>query len=395
MTNLLSSMVGATLRKFRSVVMSLCTISVLSLLASCIEPPLHLPDKGGDIEIEFAKIRLDIEVLWSYEEEYEWQKEWFYGWDATDNNLFGTWDIQEPNTFNIRRYFTGATPQASHKRVNEHQIRGKSLTAHYYLGYYDILTWNEVLTLDGVQSLHFDEASSLDYVTAYTNPSTHSVHYAPGGPHAYYQPEFLYSGYLEDLHITENPADYDYYDEDSHTYFKAVKTILDPRTYIYLVQIILHHNRGRIAGVDGTANLSGMARQCNLNTGITGADQIAVNYDVRLKQHCDMRGEDVDIVGGRLFTFGLCNLNPSRVSRASVAETTSTANRIDVEMNFNNGMDSTFVFDVTDQVLRRYKGGVLTIELDVDTIPIPTRPGGSGFDAVVKDYEEEEHEFEM
>ena len=61
---------------------------------------------------------------------------------------------------------------------------------------------------------------------------------------------------------------------------------------------------------------------------------------------------------------------------------------MEVTMQFNNGNDSTFVFDVTDQVRRKYKGGVLTVELDMDTIPAPGRSGGSGFDAVVKDYED-------
>ena len=42
-------------------------------------------------------------------------------------------------------------------------------------------------------------------------------------------------------------------------------------------------------------------------------------------------------------------------------------------------MDSTLVFDVTDQVRKRYRGGVITVELNMDTVPIPTRSGGSGF----------------
>jgi hypothetical protein len=31
----------------------------------------------------------------------------------------------------------------------------------------------------------------------------------------------------------------------------------------------------------------------------------------------------------------------------------------------------------------------------MDTVRVPTRKGGSAFDAVVKDFEEETHEFEM
>ena len=59
-------------------------------------------------------------------------------------------------------------------------------------------------------------------------------------------------------------------------------------------------------------------------------------------------------------------------------------------------MDSTFVFDVTEQVRRRWRGGVITVELDMDTVPMPTRKGGSAFDAVVKDFEDGgTHEFDL
>ena len=68
---------------------------------------------------------------------------------------------------------------------------------------------------------------------------------------------------------------------------------------------------------------------------------------------------------------------------------------LDINMQFNNGNDSTFVFDVTDQVRRHWKGGVITVELDMDTIGVPSRSGGSAFDAVVKDFEEENYEFPL
>ena len=169
--------------------------------------------------------------------------------------------------------------------------------------------------------------------------------------------------------------------------------LLRPVTYIYLTQVIIHHNNGRITGVDGNANLSGMARSVNVNTGVTDNDPITVHYYVRFKKNCDMKGENVDIAGGRVMTFGMCNLNPIR---ATGTVNDGIHHYMDVNMQFNNGMDSTFVFDVTSQVHKRYKGGVLTVELDADTIKIPTRKGGSGFDAVVKDFEDGgTHEFDM
>ena len=171
--------------------------------------------------------------------------------------------------------------------------------------------------------------------------------------------------------------------------------LLHPITYIYLTQVILHHNQGKIVNVDGSSNLSGMARSTVVNTGIAGDAAVSVYYDVLFKNNCDMRGEKVDIVGGRLLTFGICNLNANYVVRPEQVKD-DNKHYMDVTMQFNNGVDSTFVFDVTDQVRKRYKGGVITVELDMDTIPIPSRSGGSAFNAVVKDYEDGgTHEFEM
>ena len=379
----------------------------LLIPSSCtIEPPLHFPDDGADIDMMLPEVNLDLDVLWDYslviDEEhheyydstYNWRDEWYYGWDTQDNAIFGTWDIINPEVFNIRRYYTGSDAKGRHNSPNEHQIEGRRLKARYNFGYYDILAWNEVQTIDGVQSLHFDESSTYEYITCYTNAGMTPARHSPKHQYAYYQPEFLFGGYYEDLYVSRNPADYDGYDEERNIYYKNARMQLLPRTYIYLTQIILHNNRGRVAGVEGTANLSGMARQTNLNTGYTSDDEVSVNFYQRMKTHISKKGEDVDIIGGRLFTFGLCNLNPSRATRASATES-KVKNFLDVNMYFNNGLDSTYVFDVTSQVKRRYKGGILTVELDVDTIKIPSRKTGSGFDAVVKDYDTLTYEIPM
>ena len=171
---------------------------------------------------------------------------------------------------------------------------------------------------------------------------------------------------------------------------------LHPVTYIYLTQVRLHNNRGRINGIDGESNLSGMARSVTLNSGVAGKEAITVHYNTRFKRDCVIQGtgEKVDVAGGRCLTFGIPNQNSSRTSRAEDVNE-RVRHYMDVNFIFSNGMDSTIVFDVTDQVRKRYKGGVITVDINVDTLRIPTRPGGSGFDAVVKDFDEEEYEFEM
>ena len=322
----------------------------LSLFSCTIEPPLHFPDDGADIIMTLPEVNLDLDVLWDYslviDEEhneyydstYNWRDEWYYGWDNQDNAIFGTWDIVNPEVFNIRRYYTGADAKGIHKSPNEHQIQGRRLSARYNFGFYDILAWNEVQTIDGVQSLHFDESSTYEYITCYTNAGMAPARHSPKHQFAYYQPEFLFGGYYEDLYVSQDPADYDGYDEERNVYYKNARMQLLPRTYIYLTQVILYNNRGRVAGVEGSANLSGMARQTNLNTGYTSDDEISVNFYQRMKRHIMKDGEDVDIIGGRLFTFGLCNINPSRATRAS-ADDSKVKNFLDVNMYLNNGLD--------------------------------------------------------
>ena len=372
--------------------------AVMSLLVCCIrEPELHLFD-GGDIEIELPLVELELDAYWDYEMSYgityDWRAEWYYGWDAVDQELFGSLGYTEPSVFHLRRYFTGSTPLASHTSVVANTITGKSFYGKYSWGFWDILVWNDVNTIDGVQSLNFDEQTSLDYVLAYTNQTMVASRYeAPKYTRAFYEPEPLFSAYHQGIEIDRNLTGFEY-DSVRNVYVKKLDMLLEPITYIYLIQVILHHNRGKIVGIDGSGMLSGFARSTVVNTGISGEDIITVYFNTRFKKNCDMDGEPVDIAGGRLLTFGISGQNANRIKHIEDVKD-KTNHYLDITMQFNNGMDSTFVFDVTDQVRKRWKGGVITVELDMDTVSIPSRSGGSAFDAVVKDFEEETHEFPL
>lgn len=392
-------------------------ICLLNGLVSCDpEPPLHLYS-SVTATTDMPTIDLDLQVYWNYEIgygiQYDWKAEWFYGWDETDLSIFGVIGYTEPSVFELRRYYTKDTRYAPHTSVLSDVIYGTSFSGQYNWGFWDFLVWNQVYTLDGVQSLHYDETTSLDEVVAYTNPSmVPSRYHAPKFTNAFYEPEPLFAAYDRGVDINSNLEGFEY-DEERKVWVRKLNMTLLPITYIYLPQIILRHNNGRISAVHGDGNLSGMARTTVVNTGKAGSDVISVNFKTRLKNNIKWDGfegddgsgnhvpgatevsEMVDIVGGRLLTFGIPNVAANRISRAGEVED-DNHHYIDVTMQFNNGMDSTFVFDVTKQVRERYKGGVITVILDMDTIPSPTRKGGSGFDAVVKDVEDGgTWEFEM
>lgn len=384
----------------RKLLLLFATLTVL--MVSCErQPPLHLYD-SAEVDFTLPLIDLQLDVYWNYDLNYEltydvkydWRSEWYYGWDDNDRAVFGELGYTEPDEFNLRRYYTGDIPNGPRLSVRPDKVYGKTFSGRYEWGYWDLLVWNEISTIDGVQSLHIDEDANYDSVVASTGPSMMMSRYqAPRYTRSFYEPELLFGAQSLAEAITSDLKGFTF-DAERNVYFKQLNMQLLPLTYIYLTQVILHNNKGRLDKVDGSANLSGMARSVVINTGRAGNDPVTVYYKVLKKDSCNMNGELVDIIGGRLVTFGMCNQIHNQITKSSEV-TDKVPHYMDVKVRFNNGKDSTLVFDVTDQVRKRYRGGVITVELDMDTVPIPTRSGGSGFNAVVKDFEEEMHEFEM
>lgn len=375
------------------------------------EPMLHLHEAASNCTMDIPKIDLDLKVMWDYELKYDvvydWEAEWKYGWDSQDKELFGILGYNKPSAYEIRRYFTHDVKNGKHEAPFKHHVTTEFLSTTYDFGFWDILAWNDIQTPDDVQSIRIDETSTYDYVTAETGQTMVPTRYnAPKFPNAFYQPEELFAGYESGIELNRNFDGFEY-DADRKCWVRKMQMEFQPVTYIYLAQIILHNNHRDnriVTSIDGSANLSGMARTVNLNTGKTGEDAITVNFNMRLKQDKELKsGEKVDIIGGKVLTFGIPKLNPSRLNTRAYRESLSKVrdadlnNRhyLDLKLQFYNGKDSTMVFDVTDQVRRLYRGGVITIDLDMDKVPVPVRPGGSGFDAVVKDFEEKQWEFDM
>lgn len=388
--------------KFTHIILTSVVASAL-FIGCAVEPPLHLY-RGIDIIVNPPEVHMDVDVMWKYDFDVDWKVEWQYGWDSLDIAYFGPLNYTKPEEFELRRYYLQYDPTAKHTVSEAFHMEDSVFQASYNFGYYDMLVWNTIITEDGIQSIYIDE-SDLDNVTAETNKSMNYISKRGSNTmldkvagYTYWQPEDLFQLYVPQVYISDDPKDYDYYDAERKVYYKHIDGTLQPVVYIYLPQLILRHNKGRIIASDGNSVLTGMAHRTSLNTGITEEEDINVYFNNRMKNDVTLtegehKGEVVDIVGGKVNTFGLCSTNPYTLSRATLVDTKE--HYLSVNLQFNNGMDSTFVFNVTDQVRKHYRGGVLTLELDVDSIEIPHKPSGSGFDATVEDFEEEEHEIEM
>ena len=187
---------------------------LLMLICGCERrPELHLL-KIIPTTITITSLQLQLDVAWDYSliygVDYECDTVWDYGWDDEDVRIFGPMGYEEPDIFNFRRYYTGSTPYAPHTNVIRNTIEGREFTGYFDLGYWDLLVWNDIRTIDGVQSLIFDE-SSLDSVTATTNQSMRVARYqAPRFTHAFNQPEPIYTAYEEAIEINDDLSQYEY-----------------------------------------------------------------------------------------------------------------------------------------------------------------------------------------
>ena len=383
----------------------LCSLAaVLCATASCIEPPLHLP--GQELQMLMPKVETQLSVVWDFEASLD--KDWYYGWDETDDSIWGDIGYSIPTSYEVHRYYKGNDPLAWHTNVDAFSIRTNRFRRYFQFGYYDMLFYSDIDSKDGTQVVVMHE--TLDSVTA-TTTGTRGISRSildatragdentPGAIGLLNQPEIFYGAYPENIYISHDLNDYEY-DPEEDIYIKHIETKLRPLVYIYLVQFILYNNdEGKIKGVNGNAALSSMASSTNVNTGHTGNRPAVVYFNTRMKKNLMVKERKSDVIGGKLTTFGLCDNEPyTRSSAIYGGKRTTLNNYLYFDLIWNNGGVKTYEFDVTDQCRSQAHGGILTVWIDCSQLPPPDpapSSAGSLFIPTVEDYDEVVWEIEI
>lgn len=380
---------------------SLCTVS------SCIEPPLHLP--AEEVLVEIPKVLTELEVVWDIE--VDWKTQWHYGWDELDKKLWGGLTYPEPTNFEVRRYYLGEQPSVPHTDADSITVFGNHFRRPFEFGYYDMLLWSNIDSKNQTQVLTIDE-SDLNEVHASTTISHGMSRVATRSECSNFNivtgvnyntslvtglfnpPEAFYAAYPQNVYISRYKEDYDYYDETEHCWVKKIDCVLMPRVYIYLVQVIIKNNRSRrIKETSGNCAVSNLAAGTSVNSGHTWNMPVVVHFPSRMKHEIDFEGEKADIIGGKLTTFGLCDMPAYEQSRSPhySGSRKELRNDLYVDIVFSNGAQQTLQIDVTDQVQQQAHGGVITVVIDANEIPDPPSPdpgSGSLFVPTVEDYDE-------
>ena len=370
---------------------------ILLNVVSCIEPPLHLP--GQDLEVVMPQVETEMSIIWDVN--VDMQTDWFYGWDETDESIWGDIGYTQPTGYEVHRYFKGDTPTAKHTNDEAFSIHSNRFRRYFQFGYYDMLFYSDIDSKDGTQVVVMHE--ELDSVTATTTGARgisrsilsrmqENAEDPSGVIGLLNQPEIFYGAYPENIYISHNLEDYEY-DPIENVYIKHIETKLRPLVYIYLVQFILYNNEdGKIKGVNGNAALSSMASSTNVNTGHTGNKPALVYFNTRMKKNISVKGRNCDVIGGKLTTFGLCDSEPyTRSGAAYSGSRSSLKNFLYYDLVWSNGKAKTYEFDVTDQCRAQAHGGILTIWIDCSILTPPENnesDTGSLFIPTLEDYED-------
>lgn len=353
-----------------------------ALAAGCaIEPPLHLR-KVVATKVELTT-KVNVDVMW----QVNWNADWNFTWNT---DALGPLGYTLPASIRMHIFTQGPDGQPISHTV--HNFVGDYAQMEVFVGTHNLLFHN-----NDAEEFLFSQDDDLAPVHCYTRTISSGLKTStpvltpaqkaagtdtkadePIEEPVSLMPSGLFSLYDENRKISDNPADYVY---ENGKYILKIEGELYPSTYIYLVQVSLLNNNGRVVGSNGGAALTGMAEGVNLNTRESWTETVSVPMNVYMDNTQDM-------LGAKVFTFGNPGCNP--YDSSSVAAMPEQSHFLVLNVAYVNGSWRNIRMDVTDQVRALPLGGVITLEIDVDDFPPDeTAGGGGGFNALIGDWNEE------
>ena len=363
-------------------------ISSFAIVASClvtacsIEPPLHLR-RAVQTKVQLST-SVNLELMW----QLDWETRWQFNWDVS---MLGPLGYQEPASMRMHIYTQG--PDGLPVSHTVHNFMGRTSRLDVFLGTHDLLFHNN----DSESLLFQTKEDQIECVESYTRIVSSGLKASspvfttyqklsastkaddPAEEPVALAPDALFSLYYPNVTITDNPEDYVY--EDGH-YVLKIEGNLTPATFIYLIQVKLLHNQGRVVGSNGGGAITGVAQGVDLMTRKTWDNTVSIPMDVYMDRSQDM-------LGARVLSFGIPGCNP--YDAASLADAAAGRHFFVLNVSYVNGSWRNIHMDITDQVRALPLGGVITMEIDVDDFPPDESAGtGGGFNALVSDWNEEQ-----
>lgn len=366
--------------KGKRLIRTMLVAAVITVAGCTIEPILHLRKAIKTQVVLSAKVNVD--VMW----QINWTVNWQFNWDV---NVLGPVGYHAPTSMRMHVFTLG--PEGEYVSHYTHNFVGGNAETEIFIGTHDLLFHN-----NDSEALLFKQEDEFADVECYTRKLANGLKASTQvlttkqklagmtkAPDSFEEPvnltpDELFSMYDKGQVITDNLDDYELVGDK---YVLRIEGELNPRTYIYLFQVKLLNNDGRVVGSNGGAAITGMAQGVNLMSCMSWEGTASYLMDVYMDKPQDM-------LGAKVFTFGLPGCNA--YDAASVAAAPDGKNYLVLNVSYINGSNRNISLDVTDQVRALPTGGVITLEIDVnDFPPDESAGGGGGFNALIGDWNEQ------
>lgn len=292
-----------------------------------------------------------LDLLWGI----DWETEFMYDWDESSAN-FGPIGYSQPELLKGTIYSVDKTNGkrfSSFFKIFDADGGRVSLTVG---SSYDMLFYNF-----GTEWISFYQSEDYGIYTASSRKSDGVF---------YEQPDELFGNILTGIDLDSNPSNYEKeYDVDDNPVYVLKKNVsLRPYTFIYMCQVVLLNNDdgngNRVTGAKGLT-VSGLAQSVDLFTRETSENAVSISVeDIKpMQNHNDVQidysmVDNADIMAARFVTFGLPQKN------------TLEDNYMGIGLTLRNGQTYAVTRNITDQMHQKPTGGVITVYIDADDIPV-------------------------
>lgn len=298
--------------------------------------------------------RMDLDVDWTLEWEssngFDWSSSW--SGDLFDED-YEHYRPKKPEGFGVVLYDMDDDEYAYNREIHLPSDGGKlsvDETTRALLFYSDD---SDYITLSDIGAPH----------TAYASTNTRarsSFDELHSGERTVNPPDILYGAYMEvnDLQYQEG--------------YQQQKVSFQPLVYGYVIRFAIDSNREYVALARGA--LAGMAEGIYLKDARTSGKAVTLLFD------CDVKSYGV---GTQVMTFGIPNHALDDGNKVDA----SRRYDVSLEIMLKNGKTLNYEFDVTDQVNRQPRGGVILLQ-DITIPDDVAKEPNSGFNPDVEDWGE-------
>lgn len=312
------------------------------------------------------EVDLQLEIVYSLDWHLPWDEDWNNNWPPEWEVDWELMTPREPESVRLHTFDCDNIIPVSNHNLPHHGGR-ISLNG----GRYDILLYNS--DTEGILFEKMDAVSEASATTrtrtraAYSNRYPKEVLASP--------PDVLFAAYLPENELT--------LPKDRQTLHVKINAELTPRTWTYLIRYEFRSGQEYVD--EAQAYLSGMAGKVCLKDGYTSDEPV-----ITLLLNCSACSYGVETITR---SFGLPGFDYQMVKEGTIDDRqvlskVTTNNKLVLEMKLLSGNVKAVEFDVTDQVRRQPRGGVIVVK-DIVVTPEEGRPpGGSGFEGNVNDWEE-------